>query len=201
MTPAQPIPTPIDAEQARTEPLIQGGNLRQLQERVTLALDFSSHDKIHELGILIDHYKRVLKEIENVYYAQLAETIQAQGKRDGEGKYVRYSGDFKVEETLYTVSPDKKIKCRDVKTTLSTLIDKFKGDLDKVAQCLSTSAWKYGEIRTLLEELKDDKTFDALFETTVDWEAERKEPKAKKVNLTFIPKKAVSDPNALTLDK
>jgi len=31
----------------------QPGELRQLQERITLALDFSSHQKIHDLGILI----------------------------------------------------------------------------------------------------------------------------------------------------
>jgi hypothetical protein len=179
----------------------QPGELRQLQERITLALDFSSHQKIHDLGILIDHYKRLIKEIETTYYGQLTETIQAEGKRDDKGEYVRYSGDFKVEETLYTVSPDRKVKCRDVKATLSTLIDKFGGDLDRVAQCLGASAWKPGEIRTLLEELKDDKTFDELFETTVDWEAERKEPKAKKVNLAFVTKKVVGDPNALTPDK
>lgn len=97
---------------------------------------------------------------------------------------IRESGDFTIGDNLYTLAKQKKVKCRDVSATTSTLLEVTGGDLEKFVGCLSANGYKPGAVKRVLEECGAvGETFDVLFETVYDDEV-----KVTKVNLAFAGK-------------
>jgi hypothetical protein len=146
--------------------------LEQLTELVMRLSPDTAHDDAAEAIIAMDDIKRRVRELDAVLESKLIEWIDA-------------NGDIVIGGTRHYVGKATRVKCRDVKATLDKLLTTFAGDLDRVAICLSSSAWKHGQVRRET----DDETFDALFETTFAPELATGKPKreVKKTN-PFTPK-------------
>jgi rubrerythrin len=113
-----------------------------------------SPDMEHELVataiIGMDDMKRRVRELDAMLEGLLIEWIDA-------------NGDIEIGGVRYYVGKASRVKCRDVKATLDRLLTEFGGDLDRVSICLSSSAWKHGQVRREAGE----QTYEQLFETTV----------------------------------
>lgn len=124
--------------------------------RTVLALEGAetSEDVIACRGVY-EAFKRRVKEIDAAYKeAELAAVERLGGVDLGDGR------------RLY-VGTTKRTKCRDVAATLEGLLDATQGDVERIASCLSSNAWKHGACREYLsdwdehfhvEEVKDVKT-------------------------------------------
>jgi hypothetical protein len=171
-----------------TDLIIPGHDLRSLRERINSGLDFTDPKKIVALYFAIKFAQGLVKEVNAAFEAGVIERIKE-------------SGSFKEESLVFTIKTDKSApKCRDAKAAHERLFEVFGGDLGMVSQCLSSGAWKYGEVRALLVSIfpeKDaEKIFNELFDTAekekliVTNEAE--EPRLAVIDTRFIPKKVVA---------
>jgi hypothetical protein len=70
-----------------------------------------------------------------------------------------------IETVRYYLGMNKSVKCKNHAGTLGVVLETSGGDLDKVVECLSSGAWKYGAVRVLLEEAGKPDAFDELFTT------------------------------------
>jgi hypothetical protein len=122
----------------------------------------------------LEWMQRRIKEVRDELESRLIERIEL-------------TGEFLVGETRYYVGNPKKTKCRDNLATLNALLTVCEGDVDRLAECLASGAWKHGTVRVLLEDSGKGELFDTLFETTS--EPELKEGVAvkrlQKANLAF----------------
>ena len=118
--------------------------------------------------------KERLKEIDQLMEARAIEIINARGS-------------FRAGDTLYSVGYDRRTKCIDPKSLLSVLLEATEGDLDRVAGCLASDAWKCGASRQTLEEHGRSGEYDRHFETV-----EIPKLKLKAIDTKFIKSKAVS---------
>lgn len=121
----------------------------------------------------LQRLKELVREIERDMTARLIEWIQA-------------NGDLEIGELRYYVGTEKKTRCNDVRGTLAALLELFAGDLDRVAECLGSSAWKHGAIKKALEEIGQAAKFPELFTVTEETDLKTGQP-AKKL-MTVNPK-------------
>lgn len=104
-------------------------------------------------------------------------------------EYINKNGDITCGDIRYYVGTTTYTKCKDVKGTLQTLLDVTGGDLEKIATCLASDAWKAGATRVVLVD-----QFDTCFSTEKRMEMKEGKPVAVKkslqsVNMKFLPKK------------
>ena len=66
-------------------------------------------------------------------------------------------------DTFLTVGHTRVVKCLDVRQTMHALLRQVGGDVDAVAELLSSDAWKHGACRRTLPAAE----FDRLFATQV----------------------------------
>ena len=93
------------------------------------------------------------------------------------------NGDLVVSEDVRLYPGTKKTtRCNDVRACLEALIDASHGELDQVAGCLASSAWKHGACRIVLDE-KWDRHFTETVEADV---------------LTGKPRRVVAESNEFT---
>lgn len=128
-------------------------------------------ETIAENWMRIDDLIRRAKAFREEFEQQCIEWIEANG-RDIEilfqdGSVIRYY-----------VGNAKTVKCADVPGTLLELLQVAAGDLDAVANCLGSSAWKHGAVKKLLAELGAGDKYDSLF--VVEEKQELKEGKPVK---------------------
>lgn len=105
-------------------------------------------------------------------------------------KFIKANGDIICGTVRYYVGVDKTVKCKDVKGTLELMLSSAEGDMDRVAACLSSDAWKHGACKEVL----GDKVWAEAFETTSKDKLEEgkapKQPSLKKIDTKFLkPKK------------
>ena len=100
-------------------------------------------------------------------------------------EFINARGAFRAGDILYTVGRDKRVKCTDPKSLLSTLLEATGGDLDRVADCLASDAWKSGATRQTLEEHGRSGEFDRHFNME-----EVPRLKLKVINTKFIESKS-----------
>lgn len=172
------IPTP-QGEMQQTEAEVRDAlNLLNLREHVLTTE--ATPDNLHTLYCLLNNAKAFVKELEKLLDASAFE-------------YIEECGAFTIGTERYYIATEKVTKCRDVKATLEKLLNVFDGDLIAVAECLGSSAWKYGQVRNALEHLPTPRpeVFDELFEVTEkrDVKTGKPEKSVKKIDTTFLPKK------------
>lgn len=97
-------------------------------------------------------------------------------------QWINANGDIECGTVRYYVGPDKKVKPIDNPKILETLYMVLEGDEAAVCQCMSSSPWKYGGIRKLLEGCEgqiDAPPFDDLFATIEEDDLKTGKPKKK----------------------
>ncbi len=97
-------------------------------------------------------------------------------------------GSVTIGDIRYYIGEPKETKCKDAKTTLHRLIEELQGDEGAVAACLSANAWKYGEIKSRLEEVGSN-AFEELFETKTKKTVETGKTKVNRIDLKFTGEK------------
>ena len=127
-------------------------------------------DRLHKAGLIV---KRA-REIESM----MKELVM---------DYIDEYGDFELGDARYYNGTIKSTKARDHTSVLRALKDAHKGDVNKIAAYLASSAWKHGSIRELL----GDDEFDELFEVTEQRDLKTGKPKKrpKSVSKRFLPAK------------
>jgi len=104
----------------------------------------------------IDNRIRFMKEKIKDYEKSRDEAFKERIKAcDGAG--------FTLGYMRYRLVTPTETKCRDVGECLKSILELL--GPEGAALCLSSSAWKYGQARTMLEESGNAEVFDALFET------------------------------------
>jgi hypothetical protein len=116
-------------------------------------------DVMGKLEWLIRRAKEVKDELES----RMVEKIQAHGE-------------FVIGEVRYYVGNPKKVKCQSNADTLNAMLAYCGGDVERLSDCLASDAWKYGTVRTLLEEAGKSEVYDLLFETTTEPELKEGKP-------------------------
>jgi hypothetical protein len=96
-------------------------------------------------------------------------------------EHVLATGPFTIGDIEYRASKPKKVTCNSVKATASVVLSL--GGVDALEQCLSSSAFKHGATRTVLETLNSAEQYDNLFTET--WEDQLE---VKPVNKKFLKK-------------
>ena len=98
-------------------------------------------------------------------------------------KWIEANGEISFGDIRYYVGPNKTTKCKDLTETAATLLEL--GGVETLVKGLSTSAFKHGACRTLIE---DSAIYDKLFETTEVQDLKTgtaKPPRLQKVNERF----------------
>ncbi len=107
---------------------------------------------------------------------------------DAAVQYINKHGDITCGNIRYYVGTTTYTKCKDVKGTFQTLLEVTSGDLETIASCFASDAWKAGQSRVVL----GDK-FDSCFSTEKRLELKDGKPLVRKslqkVNMDFQPKK------------
>jgi hypothetical protein len=139
-----------------TNDLTIPSNLTALRERVEKALDFADPDQIDNILCAVLSAEKLAKDIKAMAFAAAMEFIK-ENSPDG----------FTVNGRRYYISTGKKQppKCKDAKATLPAMFELTGGDLDAVAECLSSNAWKQGSTKAVLESIGKGDQFEKLFET------------------------------------
>lgn len=135
--------------------LFPAGMLAPLRDAV---LGLSPTEKgdalVYVRGAVKVAYQR-LREIGNLLDEQLLAWMDA-------------NGDLIVDEqTRLYIGTKKTVKCRDVGACLAALEEAAGGEIEKVVECLSSSAWKHGACRQLLGPEKYEKCFAETVEQDV----------------------------------
>lgn len=90
----------------------------------------------------IQHAKRQIRTIEQMAEPAMIALLQRVKANTG--------NDLAVGDIRYYVGPEKKTKCRDVRATLTKLFEYAAGDIETVANCLSSDALKPGACKEVL---------------------------------------------------
>lgn len=128
----------------------------KIEQALALMDPDTSVETIAENFMRIDELIRRAKQFKEEFEQQCIEWIEA-NDRDIEipgpdGSVIRYY-----------IGNAKSVKCADVPGTLLELLQVAAGDLDAVANCLGSSAWKHGAVKKLLADLGAGDKYDQLF--------------------------------------
>lgn len=89
-------------------------------------------------------------------------------------KWIEANGPFAIGDTEFFLAPDKSIKCRDIRKTVTALYESVAGDFDAFCECLSVNAIKPGAAKKVL----GDSRFLELFEVKVATDLEKRPVKS-----------------------
>lgn len=78
---------------------------------------------------------------------------------------INSDGEFMMGDVRWYVGKDKKVKPRNKAEVINAVLDMAGGDVDKLADFLSSDPFKYGAIRAHLESIEKAGLFDELFST------------------------------------
>lgn len=112
---------------------------------------------------------------------EVAATLNEQAEKAAI-EWIQANGEIVEGDTRYYVAPNKVHKCKDTKGVLAALLTASGGDLDAVAECFASGAWKSGETKKRLGEIAD--TFFKTVET-LDLKTGVAKPRLQKVNTAF----------------
>lgn len=126
-------------------------------------------------------------------FAKRLREIAAELSRQAEAGAIAWidaHGPITEGELRWYVGTNRTHKCRDVRGTLAALLEATGGDLDRVAECLSSSAWKPGAAKAVLPDA------DAWFETveTPDLKTGKPERRLQKADANFTPQRVTAAP-------
>ena len=98
-------------------------------------------------------------------------------------QWIQQNGEIVDGDIRFYVAPNKVTKCLNVKGTLGAVLESSGGDLDAVAECLASSAWKHGATKKMLGDKADE-----FFETveTADLKTGIGAKRLQKVDQKFI---------------
>lgn len=96
------------------------------------------------------------------------------------------NGEVQEGDIRYYVGPTKTTKCTDQKKALGAILEATGGDLDKLAECFASGAFKHGFCKNVLAE----DVYKGVFETTEKLDLFTGKPLKgmHKVNMAFMPK-------------
>lgn len=105
---------------------------------------------------------------------------------DAACRWINANHDITVGDCRYYVGTTTWVKCRDPRQALTAMLETSGGDLDAVAACLASDAWKSGASRQLLGE-----QFDVHFATELREDLKTGKPRKslQRVNQRFLPAK------------
>ena len=88
-------------------------------------------------------------------------------------------------DNRYYLGNVTKIKCTDLSKTLEMLLEHTGGDFDRVVECLSSNAYKYGACRKVLHD-----SFKECFEESLEIDIKTTKPKKqiKQANSKYLKK-------------
>lgn len=112
---------------------------------------------------------------------EVAATLNEQAEKAAI-EWIAANGEIVDGDVRYYVAPSKVHKCKDTKGVLAALLQASDGDLDAVAECFASGAWKPGETKKRLGDVAD-----TFFETvaTPDLKTGVAKPRLQKVNTAF----------------
>lgn len=128
-------------------------NLATLNDSIVLANEETSDDAFGMLLSAITVNVAKLREMKAAVEAKMVEKIKATGQ------------DIVIGPVRYYVGKEKKTKCLDYAGTVNAILAACGGDVDRLAGCLASDAFKHGTVRALFEEFEDADSFRRLFET------------------------------------
>lgn len=102
--------------------------------------------------------------------------------------YVQINGSVVVGPITYYIARPSSVKDRGVGTTFQIVMDAAEGDVDKIAGCLSTNAWKHGAVKKLLKESGQIEKYDLCFVkvTAKDRLGKEKPKQLQRLDTTFL---------------
>lgn len=124
----------------------------------------------------VSFFKQFMKELSNTLKDRLYEWIEANGEINLPEMNKRY---YNAQET--------KTKCRDKKALIEALLDATKGDIEALAELLSSDPFKQGACKIPLGDKWDDH-FEVVL-VNKGKTGKPKPPTTIKVDTTFLPKK------------
>lgn len=112
---------------------------------------------------------------------ELAKELGEQAERAAI-EWINVNGEIVDGDMRFYVAPNKTHKCKDTKGVLAALLEESGGDLDAVAECFASGAWKPGETKKRLGDRANQ-----FFETveTPDLKTGVAKPRVQKVNTAF----------------
>jgi hypothetical protein len=98
-------------------------------------------------------------------------------------EWIIRNGDLVDGEIRYYIGPEKKTKCNSNRQTLEAVLESVGGDMDAMAECLASDAFKPGACRTILGD-----SFEQHFTTTTKDDLKTGKPvrKLQRVDQKFI---------------
>lgn len=109
----------------------------------------ASEDDVREVVVKMTALIGAMKDIEKEYKEALRIWLKAKNTR------------LTIGSMEYRIGGDREVKPRDKVAILTTIMDLAAGDVEKMAELLSSDPFKQGSIRKML---KDDDRFNELFE-------------------------------------
>ena len=145
--------------------------LAKVEESISLVESgLAANDEVAQALEFVGRLRQVARELDARLEAATLAWIEANGPvRTGrDGPY-------------YVAGVKKSVKCRDQKAVLSALLDATGGDLDAVAEVLSSGCWKHGAASKRLA----PEVYSGLFETVEQPEVKE----VKRIDPQFSHKK------------
>lgn len=105
----------------------------------SLELD-SPADQVREAILLVDALEKTTRTLARNLDASVIAWLDANG------------GSIEIGDVRYYVGRDKRVKCRDVRRTLESLLDATGGAIDEVCRCLSSNALLPAQVKQRLGE-------------------------------------------------
>jgi len=94
-------------------------------------------------------------------------------------RYVKANGDVTIGAVRWYAGHAKKTECNSNKAVMETLLE-LAGP-DRASDCISSTGWKHGAVKKLLDEMGSPELYDRLFTERYDDKLEEGKPKEKQL--------------------